>query len=86
MENFMDYLAWVLVVLSLAGNIFVNRKQVIGQWLWAIANVGWIAFNLYKGINPQAFLFTVYLGICAWGIIKWTKEAKEQKKLNAKID
>lgn len=66
--------SWVLVVLSLAGNIFVIKKNVIGQWLWAISNVGWISFDFYIGAYSQAFLFTVYLGLCVWGIIAWTKD------------
>jgi hypothetical protein len=53
------------------------KKNVIGQWLWAIANVGWISYDLYMGAYSQAFLFTVYLGMCVWGIIEWSKDAKQ---------
>lgn len=67
-------LSWVLVLTSLAGNYFVVKKNVIGQWLWAIANVGWIAFDLSIGAYSQAFLFVVYLGMCVWGIVVWTKD------------
>jgi hypothetical protein len=28
-----DIVTWVLVVLSLTGNIFVIKKNVMGQWL-----------------------------------------------------
>lgn len=73
-----DNLSWILVALSLAGNYFVIKKNVLGQWLWAIGNIGWIAFDLYMGAYSQAFLFTVYLGMCVWGIMLWTKEAKEK--------
>lgn len=72
-----DNLSWALVVLSLAGNIFVIKKNVLGQWLWAISNVGWISYDLYIGAFSQAFLFTVYLGLCVWGIIAWTKDSKK---------
>jgi nicotinamide riboside transporter PnuC len=68
--------AWILVALSLAGNVFVIKKSVTGQWLWAIANVGWIAHNLTIGEYPQAFLFSVYLVLCVWGITSWTREAR----------
>lgn len=69
-------LSWILVVLSLAGNAFVIKKNILGQWLWAISNVGWVAFNLYLEAYSQAFLFGVYFGMCVWGIIAWSKDAK----------
>jgi len=69
-------LSWILVALSLTGNIFVIKKNVIGQWLWAIANLGWIIFDIYIGAYSQAFLFAVYFGMCVWGIIAWTKDQR----------
>jgi len=74
-----DLLSWILVSLSLAGNIYVIKKNVLGQWLWAIANIGWIFYDIYKGAPAQAFLFTVYLALCIWGIVAWTKEARSLK-------
>lgn len=73
-----EMLSWVLVVLSLSGNIFVIKKNVIGQWLWAISNIGWIAFNLSIQAYAQAFLFTVYFGMCVWGILAWSKKTESQ--------
>jgi hypothetical protein len=73
----LELLSWVFVFLSLAGNVFVIKKNVLGQWLWATANIGWIGYDLYIGAYSQAFLFTVYLGMCVWGIIAWTKEASK---------
>lgn len=73
-------LSWVLVVLSLAGNIFVVKKNVLGQWLWAISNVGWVAFNLSIQVYSQAFLFAVYLFICVWGIYSWTKSDRMKRE------
>lgn len=72
--------SWVLVVMSLAGNIFVNKKNVIGQWLWAVANVGWISYDLYIEAYSQAFLFSAYLVICIWGIIAWSRDDKNAAK------
>lgn len=74
----LDTLSWILVALSLAGNVFVIKKNVLGQWLWAVSNVGWITYDLSIGAYSQAFLFTVYLGLCIWGIIAWTRESNAQ--------
>lgn len=68
-----EQLSWILVALSLLGNIFVIKKNVTGQWLWAMSNLGWIAFDFYIGAYSQAFLFLVYFGMCVWGIIEWSR-------------
>lgn len=78
-----DHLSWILVILSLAGNVYVIKKNVLGQWLWAISNLGWIGFDIYKGAPSQAFLFAVYLGMCVWGIIAWTKDSKKAAEQKA---
>ncbi len=74
-----EQLSWILVILSLGGNVFVIKKNVIGQWLWALSNVGWITFDLYIGAYSQAFLFLIYLGMCVWGIIEWSKTPKAEE-------
>lgn len=70
-----DIVTWGLVAISLSGNIFIIKKNVIGQWMWAFANIGWVAFNLTLGAYAQAFLFAVYFGMCVWGIIAWNKKS-----------
>lgn len=74
-------LSWVLVFLSLAGNIFVIKKNVVGQYLWAVSNFGWIIFDIYIEAYSQAFLFFVYLGLCIWGIIAWSREDAKLKSV-----
>lgn len=68
--------SWVLVATSLIGNVLVIKKHVGGQWLWAAANFGWVCFNITIKAYAQAFLFCVFLGMCIWGIIAWSKSAK----------
>jgi len=69
-----ELLGWFFVGVSLLGNVFVIKKNVLGQWIWAAANTGWIFYNLNIGAYAQAFLFTVYLGLCAWGIFEWSRK------------
>ena len=71
-----EILSWALVATSLIGNVFVIKKQVAGQWLWAIANIGWVSYNLNIGAYAQAFLFSVYFGLCIWGIYMWSRPKK----------
>jgi hypothetical protein len=74
----LQHLSWILVALSLAGNYFVIQKNVLGQWLWALSNVGWVSYNLYIESYSQAFLFTIYFGMCTWGIISWTRSLRKE--------
>lgn len=75
-----DNLTWFLVAMSLTGNVFVIKKNVLGQWLWAAANLGWVFYDLRKNAHSQAFLFSVYFAMCVWGIIVWSKEKKNEVK------
>ena len=78
-QSITDDPSWILVVTSLFGNIFVIHKNVLGHWLWAFSNVGWISYYLTLNAHPPAFLFTVYLGLSIWGIYSWTKEERKNK-------
>lgn len=71
-----ETLTWGLVALSLIGNVFVIKKNVVGQWLWALSNLGWICFNITIKAYAQAFLFTVFFGMCVWGIIAWSRSQR----------
>jgi Nicotinamide mononucleotide transporter len=75
----LENLSWILVFLSLAGNVFVIKKNVLGQWIWATSNLGWIAFDISIGAYSQAALFTVYFGMCVWGITVWTRENRAKE-------
>lgn len=77
-ENLIEKATWILVGMSLLGNIFVIRKNVIGQWLWTFANIGWVTYDLWIGANSQAFLFLTYFFLSVWGIYAWTKDAKRE--------
>ncbi len=78
----MENLSWILVMVSLLGNFFVIKKNVIGQWLWTFGNMGWIAYDIYLEAYPQAVLFAVYLGMSIWGIYLWNKESKAKLATN----
>lgn len=78
-----ENLSWILVMISLIGNIFVIKRNVAGQWLWTIGNAGWIAYDLYMGAYSQAFLFGAYLAMSIWGVIEWTREDRKKAAAQA---
>lgn len=75
----LELFSWVMVAMSLIGNVFVIKKNVVGQWIWACSNIGWVAYDISIEAYSQAFLFFVYLGLCIWGIYTWSREAKLAK-------
>ena len=78
-----ETLSWIFVAMSLVGNVFIIKKNVLGQWIWAVSNIGWVSYNLYLGAHAQAFLFTVYTGLCIWGIITWSRKDASPTKATA---
>ena len=66
--------SWLFTFLSLLGYFFVIRKLLIGQWVWAISNIGWVAYHIYKDNPSSACLFAIYLAMNIWGITVWSRE------------
>ncbi len=75
----LENLSWILVMISLLGNAFVIKRNVIGQWLWTIGNTGWIIYDVSMGAYSQAVLFAAYLAMSIWGVIEWTKQDAKNK-------
>lgn len=78
----LEMFSWLMVAMSLIGNVFVIKKNVLGQWIWAVSNVGWVAYDISIGAYSQAFLFFVYLLLCIWGIYSWSRDAKSVNPTN----
>lgn len=67
----MTLIEWVLVVLSILGNVLIIYKMRSGYGVWIVGNVGWVICFTYRELWAQVFLFTVYLALAIWGFIKW---------------
>lgn len=67
-------IGWFFTFLSLVGNVFVIKKNIWGQIIWSISNVGWISYFYSKGEYPSVFLFSVYFILYIWGVLEWKKE------------
>jgi len=62
---------WTLTILSIIGAILNIKKRRSGFAVYTVANIGWIAVNIYYGIYAQAALFVVFTGLSTWGWIEW---------------
>ena len=58
---------------SLAGNYFVNQKDVLGMYIWLAASLLWVVLNIKKKNWPETIMFTVYSMYNIQGIYLWTK-------------
>ena len=73
-KEFLNYIGFVFIILSITGNYFVIKKSVKGFYFWSVANVGWIIINFAAGLWSEALLFILYLFFAVWGIVSWKKK------------
>lgn len=62
---------WTLTALSILGAILNIKKRRSGFAVYTVANLGWVAFDIYHEIYAQAALFVVFTGLSTWGWIEW---------------
>jgi membrane protein implicated in regulation of membrane protease activity len=77
-------ISYIAMACSLLGNFYVNRKKVLGMWIWAFGSSLWIIYAISTQTWSQLIMFTVYTVFNIEGIIKWTKSHKRKEKLNDK--
>ena len=70
-------LTWIIVGLSLLGAILNARAKLVGFYVWIVANILWVAFDIYIGAYSQAALFVVYTLISAYGIYSWKRQGRK---------
>jgi nicotinamide riboside transporter PnuC len=62
---------WTLTALSILGAILNIKKRRSGFAVYTVANLGWVAVDIYHEIYAQAALFVVFTGLSTWGWIEW---------------
>ncbi len=67
-------LAWIIVIISLMGNIYIIKKNIFGFYFWSFSNTLWIFYNIYINAIAQAVLMFICLLFCLYGIYCWKKE------------
>ncbi len=68
---------WFLTIVSIIGAVLNIKKKRSSFAIYTVANIGWIAVNIYHGIYAQAALFLVFTGLSTWGWIEWGKRGWE---------
>ena len=71
---------WIVTAISVFGSILNARKSNKCFYVWIIANVLWLAYDIYTRLYSRAALDIVQTGICISGIIYWKKSEKEEEQ------
>jgi len=69
-----DNLSWIITGLSIIGAIYNAKGKIFGFYIWIIANLLWVGYDLYIQSYSQMVLFVVYTIISGYGIWQWKKK------------
>ena len=67
---------WALTAVSLIGTVLNVKKIKYCFYIWTVANILWLAYDIYTGLYSRAVLDAVHLCFAVWGIIAWGKKPK----------
>lgn len=59
------------MLLSLAGNYYVNQKDVLGMYLWLVGSLLWFTLSIKDKNHQQTIMFAVYTFYNIQGVILW---------------
>jgi hypothetical protein len=65
---------WLITIASIVGTVANIYKK---QWcfaIWLVTNAAWMIVDFCAGMYPQAALFSVYVCLAVWGLVKWWKK------------
>ena len=66
---------WAITVLSLTGTALNVRKNIWCFYLWSVANVAWLGFDVRSGLYSRAVLDLVHLAFAIWGAVAWRRKS-----------
>lgn len=67
----LSVLSWIAMGLSITGNIYVNRKNVLGMYIWTIGSTLWMIYAISTHQWAQLAMFSVYTYLNVDGVIRW---------------
>lgn len=65
---------WIVTIISLIGSVLNAKKSKWCFYVWILANVLWLIYDIHIGLYSRAALDTIQTIICISGIIYWKKE------------
>lgn len=69
-----DILGWIATILVLVGYwLNANSKHRIAMAVWIVGDMGWITYDVIRGIYPHLALSSIIIILNAYGIYKIIK-------------
>ena len=70
----MNELSWLFTGLSILGAVLNAFGKIAGFYVWVIANLCWISFDIYQHLYSQILMFVVYTVTSIIGIVVWRRK------------
>lgn len=71
----MTVVSWILSSLSTLGAVLNALGMISGFYVWIVANLAWIGYDVYTGFYSQTMMFAVFTATSVLGIIAWRRKA-----------
>lgn len=62
---------WAITILSLTGTALNVKKNIWCFYIWAVANIAWMGFDIWSDLYSRAVLDCIQLALAIWGIYTW---------------
>ena len=69
---------WAVTLLSLTGTALNVRKNIWCFYIWAVANIAWMVFDLKTGLYSRAVLDAVHLAFAVWGAVERKRKSPSE--------
>ena len=71
----MNYIAYIVTALSIAGTVANSLQKRWCFWVWLVTNSFWCTYNCINGMRAQALLYLFNGVTCIIGLCKWKRGA-----------
>ena len=68
---------WVVTIISLIGSVLNAKKSKWCFYIWILANILWLIYDIHIELYSRAALDVIQTIICVSGIIYWKKEENQ---------
>ena len=80
MNILIEAISWIILIITVCA-LFLSIKKNKYCWIvYFIADVSWIAINLFYGLYAQATMNVIFTIVCVYGWLEWRKDDAEKTK------
>lgn len=71
---------WIATAISVFGSMLNAKKSKWCFYVWILANVIWLVYDIYIRLYSRATLDIIQTVICISGIIYWNKSERKESQ------